>query len=486
MIVRTRVAPSPTGFPHVGTAYQALFDYVWAKKNQGQFLLRIEDTDVKRFVPGAEEVIYDSLNWLGLSPDEGPQHPGPSAPYHQSKRLGLYQKYAHQLVVQNDAYYCFCSVERLAEARRNQERQKIAPRYDRACRNVPLQEVRERLGRGEKATVRLRIPSGQTITVNDLLRGPVIFSSDTLDDQVLLKSDGFPTYHLAVVVDDYLWKITHVIRGEEWLPSAPKHVLLYRMLDWPEPVWVHLPLLKNPGGGKISKRHGHTSIFWYREEGFLPEVVLNFLALLEWTHPKGKEVFSLDEIIENFELTSLRKTAAVFDLNKLYWLNGVYLRQKTVEELYQALQVFARVSKAPNLSERLQSQKALVLRILPLVRERMRTLKDFEEMTEFFFKESVDVTKEAFADLLSFSQNIWKEVVSGLENLHPDVWDKAHLETAVHQIIERSQVKSKDVLMVMRVAVTGRKISPPLWESLEVLGKEKTLFRLREASKVLF
>lgn len=485
-MVRTRIAPSPTGFPHVGTAYQALFDYVWARKNRGRFLLRLEDTDVKRSVPGAEEVIYDSLSWLGLEPDEGPKNPGQLGPYRQSERLVLYQKYVQQLVEQGDAYHCFCSPERLTVLRQEQGKQKVAPRYDRRCRHLSVREIKERLGRGEKAVIRMKIPEGQTVVVADALRGHIEFASDTLDDQVLLKSDGFPTYHLAVVVDDHLWEISHVIRGEEWLPSAPKHVLLYRMFGWPEPVWVHLPLLKNPGGGKISKREGHTSIFWYRDEGFLPEAVLNFLALLDWTHPEGKEVFSLTEMIGVFELKGLRKTAAVFDLPKLYWLNGVYLRQKTEGELYNCLQAFAKVSGNESLEGKLESQKELILKVLPLVRERMRTLKDFEGMTDFFFKEPVALDKGEVARLVSFKPNFWDELLQELEALTIKQWTKSRLEAVTREVIERHQLVAKDVLMVLRTAAAGRKVSPPLWESLEILGKEKTVSRLHLITPLLF
>jgi glutamyl-tRNA synthetase len=485
-MVRTRIAPSPTGFPHVGTAYQALFDYVWAKKNKGRFLLRIEDTDVKRSVEGAEEVIYESLNWLGLTPDEGPKNPGQLGPYRQSERLALYQKYARQLVTQGDAYYCFCSPVRLAALRQEQEKAHQAPRYDGRCRPLTLDKAQERLAGGEKAVVRLKIPVGQTVVVEDVLHGAVNFSSDNLDDQILLKSDGFPTYHLALVVDDHLMGITHVFRGEEWLPSAPKHVLLYRMFGWTEPVWVHLPLLKNPGGGKISKREGHTSLFWYRDEGFLPEAVLNFLALLDWTPPGGQEVFSLDEMLAVFALKDLRKTAAVFDLPKLYWLNGVYLRRKSEAELYEALAEFAENSGNESLTGKLETQKEAIFRMLPLVRERMKTLKDFEETTDFFFKESVTVDGGEFRGLVSFPPRFWEELLQVLAALTVNQWTRASLETVTREVMERQQQRAKDVLLVLRLAVTGRKVSPPLWESLEILGKEKTLARLHRATSLLF
>lgn len=484
-MVKTRIAPSPTGFPHVGTAYQALFDYVWAKKNKGRFLLRIEDTDAKRYVEGAEDVIYESLSWLGLDPDEGPKNPGQLGFYRQSERLATYREYAEQLVRQGDAYYCFCSPQRLQALREEQQKQKLPSKYDGFCRSLSEGEIRQRREKSA-AAVRMKIPGHQEIVVNDFLRGPVIFDSNLLDDQVLLKSDGYPTYHLALVVDDHLMEITHVFRGEEWLPSAPKHVLLYRMLGWPEPVWLHLPLLKNPGGGKISKRHGHTSIFWYRDEGFLPEAVLNFLALLEWTHPQQKEIFSLDEMIKAFVLEDLRKAAAIFDLPKLYWLNGVYLRQKADGELYDELVKFAGVRGNEKLAGKLAACREFIFKIIPLVKERMKTLKDFEEMTDFFFKESVDLKKEELLGLVSFAPAFWEELLTNLDKLSPEQWDNGSIEAAARRVMEKHRVGGRNVLMVLRLAATGKKVSPPLWESLEILGKEKTTTRLRSAAKFLF
>lgn len=268
--VRTRVAPSPTGFPHVGTLYQALFDFVWAKKHEGKFVLRIEDTDAKREVEGAEQAVFDALSWANLNPDEGPITGGGFGPYRQSERLPIYKKYAEELIEKGFAYYCFCDETHLDTVRKEQEAKKLPPRYDRSCRNCTPEEAKKRVAAGEKACIRMKIPDSEKIKVTDLLRGEVEFDSDTLDDQVLLKSDGFPTYHLAVVVDDHLMKITHAIRGEEWLPSSPKHVLLYRYMNWEPPIFVHLPILRNPDHSKMSKRQGHTSVFWYRDEGYLP------------------------------------------------------------------------------------------------------------------------------------------------------------------------------------------------------------------------
>lgn len=485
-MVRTRVAPSPTGFPHVGTAYQALFDYVWAKKNHGRYLLRLEDTDLKRFVSGSEKVIYDSLAWLGLTPDESPVKPGLVGPYRQSERLGLYQEYARQLVEAGHAYYCFCTSERLTQLRGEQEKNHLPPHYDRSCLKIPPSEAYARVTEGEKYVIRLKVPANRTITVNDLLRGPVTFESAQIDDQVLLKSDGYPTYHLALVVDDHLMEITHVFRGEEWLPSAPKHVLLYEMFGWKEPVWIHLPLLKNPGGGKISKRQGHTSIFWYRQEGFLPEAVVNFLALLDWSPPGEKETFSIAEMTNLFRLEDLRKSAAVFDLQKLYWLNGLYLRQKNDEELYHSLVNFAKDTGNELLLARLEKQKDLVIKTLPLIRERLKTLKEYPDWTGFFFEDNLAYDREYFSGLLSFPVEVWQTLTQKLESLKSADWTKDVIEELVRNFIEQAKVNPKDLLMVLRLAITGKRVSTPLWESLEILGKEKSLPRLKEAEKVLF
>lgn len=340
----------------------------------------------------------------------------------------------------------------------------------------------ERVTGGEKFVIRLRVPENRTIVVNDFLRGPVSFESAQIDDQVLLKSDGFPTYHLALVVDDHLMGITHVFRGEEWLPSAPKHVLLYEMFGWKEPVWIHLPLLKNPGGSKISKRQGHTSIFWYRDEGFLPEAVVNFLALVEWSPRGEKEVFSLAEMIKDFRLEDLRKTAAIFDLPKLYWLNGMYLRGMTDTNLYDHLVRFAKETGNQKLAERLATNQELVLKILPLIKERIRTLKEFESWTDFFFGD-ISLTPEALAGLVGFKQESWTALQAELKQC---LWTKDSLNECVRTLIEKQDLLGKEFLMAVRLAVTGKKISPPLWESMELLGKELCLNRLKTAEEIIF
>ena len=304
--IRTRIAPSPTGLPHVGTAYQSLFDYVWAKKNGGQFVLRLEDTDRTRLVEGAAENIYEMLRWVGLPFDEGPDIGGSFAPYVQSERLESYHKQAEELVANGHAYYCFCTTERLAEMRLGQQKNHQPPKYDRHCLSLTADEVTKKLKDGVPHVIRMKVPEGQTSFV-DRIRGEIVFNNHEVDDQVLLKSDGFPTYHLAVVVDDHSMGITDVIRGEEWISSTPKHILLYQFFDWPLPTFTHLPLLLNADKSKLSKRKNDVSILSYKEQGVLPEALINFLAQLAWTHPEGKDIYSLDEMMELFTWERVQK-----------------------------------------------------------------------------------------------------------------------------------------------------------------------------------
>jgi glutamyl-tRNA synthetase len=289
--VRTRIAPSPTGFPHIGTIYQVLIDFAYAHKHHGKFILRLEDTDRARFVEGAEDVIYQSLTWFGLEPDESPKIGGPFAPYRQSERLPIYKKYAEELIAKGHAYYCFCTRERLEQMRENQEAAHKPPMYDKTCLKLSAKEVTEKLDSGIPHVVRLKVPEHETIAFDDIISGHIVFDSDVIDHQVLMKSDGFPTYHFGVVVDDHLMEITHIFRGKEWIPSTPKHVLIYKFFGWDMPIHGHLPLILNEDGkGKLSKRHGHASVDYYRKLGYLPEAVLNYLSNIVWNHPEGKDL----------------------------------------------------------------------------------------------------------------------------------------------------------------------------------------------------
>jgi glutamyl-tRNA synthetase len=477
-VVRTRIAPSPTGDPHVGTAYVALFNYAWAKKNGGQFILRIEDTDRERSSRASEEMIFASLRWLGLSWDEGPDVGGPHAPYRQSERLGLYQEHAEELMERGAAYPCFCPKERL-EALREAQRKAKAPvmGYDRHCRAIPKAEARARRRAGEPHVVRLAMPTEGVTRVRDFLRGELEFANDLIDDQVLLKSDGYPTYHLANVVDDHLMGITHVIRAEEWISSLPKHAQLYRAFGWEEPVFCHLPLLRNADRSKISKRKNPTSLNFYRRAGYLPEALLNYLALMGWTMPDGREEFSLQEFVEAFTLERIVLGGPVFDLTKLTWLNGKYIRSLTEAELLQRLR------------QDLLADEYL-LRVLPLVRERIDKLEDFLAYGAFFFVGEVSYDEEARKKLIPKNKQPEEvaEVLSSLleERIDPLLdWRSQNLEPSLREFAQSRGWKAGDLFMTVRVAVTGRTATPPLFETMEVLGKEVCRRRLRAALELV-
>lgn len=474
MKVRTRFAPSPTGFLHIGSAYQALLNFAFAKKHKGEFIVRIEDTDRKRYVEGAEEKIREALEWLGLTPDEDPWKGGRFGPYRQSERLKIYQKYAQELVERKKAYYCFCSPQRLERIREEQKKKGEIPRYDRHCRRISPSEAKKRLKRGEKAVIRMVIPDNQKVVVPDLLRGKIEFDTSTLDDQILLKSDGFPTYHLAVVVDDHLMRITHVVRAEEWLPSAPKHILLYQYFGWRLPVFVHTPILRNPDKSKMSKRKGHTSLFWYKKQGFLPEALLNFLALLGWSHPQGKEVFDLKEFIASFDLKDISPIGPIFNLKKLEWMNGEYIRQKKDSELVELLKPFL---------PKMTSDQ--VVKAVPLIRERIKKLSEARGLLEFVWKqvgysESLllqrGLKKNDAALMLKDAYKIIKKTGVG---------DSKRLQAKLLNLIKERGWNTGAFFMVLRVAICGKPITPPIVESLGLVGLEETLERIKIALKKL-
>ena len=463
--VRTRVAPSPTGYPHLGLIYQAIFDSVLAHKYNGQFVLRIEDTDRTRFVEGAEDVIYHALTWSGLSPDEGPKEGGEYGPYRQSERLPIYKKYAEQLIESGHAYRCFCTKERLDVMRKEQEQKHMAPMYDKTCRKLSEEEVQKKMEEGLPFTVRMKISEGQPIVVHDALVGEVTFESNQIDDQVILKSDGFPTYHLAVVVDDYLMKITHVFRGTEWLPSYPKHVLLWEYLGWKEemPVFIHLPILLNSeGGGKLSKRHAHTSVTYYEQEGFLPEAVVNYLANIVWNHPEGKEIFPLMDFGQAFDIErnyyDLKPNGVKFDLQKLLWMNGEYIRSEKREALSAKLKEFykddAEVMEILNGS--------MADRLIELAQSRVKTLKDFRNLV---VPEQIELTLEE-KEVATY----WQEKLAALVE-----WNKDTILGTIREVLKGKEVKGSMLYKIM----TGREQGLPLPESLELQGKEQTLERLK-------
>lgn len=461
-VVRTRIAPSPTGFPHIGTIYQVLFDFAYARKFNGTFVLRLEDTDRNRLVEGAEDVIYSALSWFGLDADEDPKKGGPFAPYRQSERLPIYKKYVDELIDKGHAYYCFCTKERLDQMRKDQEANHKPPMYDKTCMKLTTDEVKAKLDSGIAHVVRMKIPENEKIVVHDLLSGDIEFDSSVIDSQVILKSDGFPTYHLGVVVDDHLMEITHVIRGKEWISSTPKHVLLYKYFGWDMPVHAHLPLILNADGkGKLSKRHGHASVDYYRKLGYLPEAVLNYLSNIVWNHPEGKEIYSLEEFISLFDLTDITSQAPRFDLQKLDWVNSQYIKAKSDEDLYVAISQYD--EKVGSLN------KETVMAIVPLVKERMRVLSEFWSLSSFFFEHPKEFEKPLDAEII----HLLKEALAQVD------WNHDAMEQALRAAAEKVAKKPKDVFMQLRLVVTGKTVGPPLLESLEILGREETLARLK-------
>ena len=463
----TRIAPSPTGDPHVGTAYIALFNYAWARRNGGRFIVRIEDTDRARYVPGAEERILAALKWLVLSYDEGPDVGGPHGPYRQSERLPLYQKYAEELLKRGWAYRAFETPEELEQIRKEKGG------YDGRARNIPPEEAEERARRGEPHVIRLKVPRPGTTEVKDELRGVVVYDNQEIPDVVLLKSDGYPTYHLANVVDDHLMGVTDVIRAEEWLVSTPIHVLLYRAFGWEAPRFYHMPLLRNPDKTKISKRKSHTSLDWYKAEGFLPEALRNYLCLMGFSMPDGREIFTLEEFIQAFTWERVSLGGPVFDLEKLRWMNGKYIREVlSLEEVAERVKPFLREAGLSWESE------AYLRRAVELMRPRFDTLKEFPEKARYLFTEDYPVSEKA--------QRKLEEGLPLLKELYPrlraqEEWTEAALEALLRGFAAEKGVKLGQVAQPLRAALTGSLETPGLFEILALLGKERALRRLERA-----
>lgn len=470
MTVRTRIAPSPTGIAHLGTAYIAMRNLALARQGRGQFIVRIEDTDRARYVEGGVEAVLEGLAWLGLDHDEGPDIGGPHAPYTQSERLDSYRQYAKELVVKGKAYYCFCTKERLDQVRAKQLAAKELPRYDRHCRSLSSIEAAKR-AEVEPHVIRLKVETTGTTTVHDLVRGEVIFENSGLDDQVLLKSDGFPTYHLGVVVDDHLMGITHVVRGEEWLSSSPKHVLLYEAFGWPLPQFAHLPVIRNKDKSKMSKRKNDVSILSHRARGYLPEAILNFLALMGWSHPSKLEVFPFSDFLTHFSLDRVTRTAPIYDLDKLNWLNGHYIRALTPSELLSRLEPFI-PSDCPS---------ELVPRILPLIKERLVTLSDFEPLTKFFYRD-ITVDQELLHKKSSLEE-VEKQLQASIKLIESqDELVPSELEAAFRALAESKGWKPPQFFMMLRLAVTGETATPPLFDTMATLGTEKVINRLAQST----
>ncbi len=468
--VRTRVPPSPTGSPHVGSAYIALFNLAFARKHGGRFILRIEDTDRERSRERYETAIIEAFNWLGLQWDEGPDVGGPHSPYRQSERLSIYQEHVDRLLLNGHAYRCFCSAARLQAVRAEQSKLKQKLGYDRHCLNLSSSEVGRRVSTGEPHVVRLKMPDSGAATVKDTLRGEIEFDYTNLDDQVLLKSDGFPTYHLAVVVDDHLMEISHVIRGEEWINSSPKHLLLYEYFGWEPPIHTHLPLLLNPDGSKMSKRKNPTSVEFYRRAGYLGSALRNYLALMNYAPQGAEEKFSIEQFFDSFDLQCVSLGGAIFDRKKLDWLNGRYIREDmSIDDLMHAM-------KSWQLNDR------FIRATMPLMQERMDTLGDYMDKCAFFYMR--DLSYDA-ADLVPKKRSseevvpVLQTVTWALDVLEP--WNRSHIEKALTEVARFWEWPIRDLTAPLYMATMGQRVGPPLYESMELLTVDLVRVRLLDA-----
>jgi glutamyl-tRNA synthetase len=478
--IRVRFAPSPTGYLHVGGLRTALYNFLFARKHHGAFVLRIEDTDQARRVEGAEEKLITALTWAGLTWDEGPDIGGPKGPYRQSERLALYRTYALDLVASGNAYYAFDTPEELEQMRKALEQQKLTPKYDRRALNLTKHEVDAKLAAGTPFVIRMKVPDAATIAFDDCVRGRVEFASEMIDDQVLLKSDGFPTYHLANVVDDHLMGISHVIRGEEWLSSTPKHVLLYNSFGWEMPQFAHLPLLLNPDKSKLSKRQGDVAVEDYRDKGYLPDALLNFVAFLGWNPGGEREIFSLDELVQEFSLERVGKAGAVFNVEKLNWMNFEYLRTKSDAEVLTMVKEHLKTSRFALR----QFDDAYVHKVITAMRDRASVVKDFIEKGAYFFEapsqyDSDTVKKRWKPESAALLKRLSEEFASSSPA------GKEDFESALHRAAAALNVKNADLIHPLRLAVSGVGGGPGLFDILAIIGNEETIRRITTAIEQL-
>lgn len=476
--IKTRFAPSPTGYLHIGGLRTALYNYIFALQNKGKFIVRIEDTDQARYVKDSEKKLIQTLQKMGLKWSEGPtldkslnlQENGQNNPYFQAKRLKIYQEYIEKLLNNKNAYYCFCSEGRLAELRQKQEAIKQPTKYDGLCRKLTESEINSRLKTQDSYTIRLKVPESREVVFKDIIRGEVKFNTSEIDDQVLVKSDGFPTYHLANVIDDHLMGITHVIRGEEWLSSTPKHILLYEAFGWQPPVFAHLPLLLNPDKSKLSKRQGDVAVEDFLDKGYLPEAIINYVALLGW-HPKNdKEIFSLKELIKEFDLSRVQKAGAIFDVEKLKWFNARYLQKKSNKELLKLVHPYLSNVDEVILKNVLISQKSRLI-VLSDIKELISSfteLADYQSNLLIYKKSDKEKTVEGLRIALAVIENLKK-------------WGKGIIKEKMEDTVKKNNLTNGDLFWPTRVALSGQEKSAPPEEIMEIIGKNETLARIQKA-----
>lgn len=503
--VRVRIAPSPTGLVHIGNLRTILYNYLFARHHKGTFIIRIEDTDQTRLVPGAVENLLKVLRWAGIETDEGPylttddklKEQGDYGPYTQSNRLDIYKQHIDDLLDKNKAYYCFCSKERLDNLREEQVKNKLAPKYDNNCRDLTKEEVKALLEKGTPHVIRFRMPENKEVVCNDLIRGEIVVNTKNLDDYVLIKADGFPTYHFANVVDDHLMKITQVLRGEEWIASTPKHVLLYEAFGWGMPQFAHLPQLLNKQKKKLSKRDGDTTVSDFIDSGYLKDALINFIALLGWNAGTEQEIYTLNELVKQFSLDNVHKAGAVFDLDKFDWINGVYIRELSEDKFYEACMPYLEKSGLLTFSDSQvivnetgeKYKPAQIKKIIGLEQPRIKKLSEITEAINFFFIENLEYN----ADLLIWKKSDKETTVKNLglleETLNPldeENFTKEKLEKILLDIIDKKSLDTGSILWPMRFALSGREKSPGPFDLAGALGKEKTLQRINHAiSKLL-
>src|SRR5688572_11207416 len=476
MSVRVRFAPSPTGSLHIGGVRTVLFAELFARQNDGALVLRIEDTDQERLVPGAVDTIYDGLAWVGIRADEGPREGGPHAPYIQSQRLPLYREHAMALVEGGSAYFCFCTKERLDELRASQRaRGDAVTRYDGRCRDIEPRAAAERAA-AESHVVRLKVPETGAIAVHDLVYGDIEWPLASIDDQVLLKSDGFPTYHLAVVVDDHVMGITHIFRGEDWLPSTPKHVLIFRAFGWDLPPIAHFPNVLGQDGKKLAKRHGATKVEEFKTQGYLPEAMVNYLALVGWSPGTEEEIFSMDELIQRWRMEQVHRAGGKWDKARLDWFNGMWIRRLSEDDLLGRLRDFVPA----------EWDREIIRKTLPLLRERMRTLAEARDQLEFLFAEPPPYEARTLVPKKKEPREALDALVQATVLLgHVEPFEHAAIRSAIEGIAAAVGWSLAEVSQPIRVAITGRTVGLPLFESLELLGRERALARIERAQDLL-